>query len=222
MYSNVKELGSVRFPEFTGERVYMVGFTKRDGLPSHLSRWQPTVDQMLDSVDTDGPIYFMADQGIVKGGDTHRRPGVHIDGYWHPAIQAHGEQQPYQREGHRWVPVPPKGPHFITSGRHGHSIAVGRWDTPQPQPGWKTVGMAKESILLASDVVGCRAFVGEYGGRFGDGGDCSHIDTSRMDAVTFEPGRAYAGHAMRMLHESIPVVADCRRTVVRLNVVGWE
>lgn len=210
MESKVSIRGRVTFPAFTGERVYMRSFTQRDGLPFDLARWQPTVDAMLDGIDASGPIYLMIDQAPVKAAVTHRRPGVHIDGYWHPTIQAHGEQQPYQREGHRWVPVPPKGPHIIASGK---------WDTPSP--GWKTIGSAKESIVLASDVVGCRAFVGKYDGEFGDGGDCSHIDTDHMDAVTFEPGRAYAGHAMRMLHESMPVTRDCLRTVVRLNVPGW-
>ena len=55
----------VTFPEFTGERVYMQKFFKRTGLPSNLSRWQVTVDKMLQGVETDNAIYIMIDQGIV-------------------------------------------------------------------------------------------------------------------------------------------------------------
>lgn len=90
MQSIIQERGSVAFPKFTGERVYMCEFRKADGLPFDLARWQPTVDAMLDGIDTDQPLYLMIDQGQIISGNSHRRPGVHIDGYWIPAIQAHG------------------------------------------------------------------------------------------------------------------------------------
>jgi hypothetical protein len=70
-------------------------------------------------------------------------------------------------------------------------------------------------------VFGCRAFIGEYDDKPNDGGDCSHIDTTGMDAVGMEPGRVYAGHTLTMLHESLPLARDAKRTVVRLNVPGW-
>ena len=88
--SIVQQRGAVTFPAHTGERVYMREFRKSTGLPAHLSRWQSTIDAMLDGVDTDGPIYLMIDQGVVKATSSHRRPGLHIDGYWNPAISAHG------------------------------------------------------------------------------------------------------------------------------------
>ena len=88
--SYVEQRGKVNFPEFTAERVYMKEFYKEKGLPSELSRWQNTVDSMLEGVETDGPIYLMIDQGVVKGGTSHRRGGLHVDGYWNPRISAHG------------------------------------------------------------------------------------------------------------------------------------
>lgn len=90
MHSSVVEpRGVVAFPEYTGERVYMREFFQREGLPADLARWQPTVDAMLEGVDAPGPIYLMIDQAAVRAGKPHRRPGVHIDGYWMPEIQAH-------------------------------------------------------------------------------------------------------------------------------------
>lgn len=89
-HSIVQERSSVPFPAFTGERVYMQAFYKAQGLPPHLERWQNTVDAMLEDVDTDGPIYLMVDQGIVKANTSHRRPGLHVDGYWNPLLRAHG------------------------------------------------------------------------------------------------------------------------------------
>lgn len=90
MKSIFKELGTVSFPQHTMERVYMKEFRKEKGLPNELKRWQGTIDQMLLEVDSDGPIYLMIDQGLVKANTTHRRSGVRIDGYWIPELQTHG------------------------------------------------------------------------------------------------------------------------------------
>lgn len=88
--SIVQQRGPVPFAAHIGERIYMQEFHKGEPLPANLRRWAPTLDAMLDDVDTDGPLYLMIDQGVVRTGTSHRRPGVHIDGYWVPAISAHG------------------------------------------------------------------------------------------------------------------------------------
>jgi hypothetical protein len=193
MKSIIEQRGPVMFPQFTGERIYMRAFTQRDGLPFDLARWQPTVDAMLDGIDTDGPIYLMVDQGLVRAGVAQRRPGVHIDGYWLPAIQAHG------------------------GGKH-----VGAWDNGS-EGRWKRTDTyeAPEAIILASSVTAARAFAGEFNGAPGEGGDCSHIDTAGLQEVILQAGCVYTGN-VAMLHESLPVSAACLRTVVRLNVPGWS
>lgn len=185
--STIQQRGRVAFPEFTGERVYMREFTKAAGLPADLRRWQETVDAMLDGVDASGPIFLMIDQAPVRVATTHRRPGLHVDGYWRPALQAHG------------------------GGGHSHC-----------KPGWHFhAGDDAESLILASNVLGCSAYVGHFDGQPGGGGDCGHIDASSLLRVDMEPGRVWAGHTLRMLHEALPVRRDCLRTVVRLNVRGW-
>lgn len=88
--SRVTEMGRVEFPAFLAERVYMREFRLETGLPSDLARWQETVNQMLVGVDTDGPIYLMVDQGVVKANTSHRRPGAHVDGYWIADKGRHG------------------------------------------------------------------------------------------------------------------------------------
>lgn len=193
--STIHQRGAVPFPEFTGERVYMLPFTKADGLPYDLARWQPTVDAMLDGVDVAGPIYLMIDQGMVRAGLTHRRPGVHIDGYWQPEVQAHGSHQP---------PQPGRG--HIFAGSHGTHVSSGR---------------ASEALILASSVQGGAAWVGQYDGEPGEGGDFSHIDLRNLERVPMTAGRAWAGNAMTTLHASIPLARDTPRTLVRLNVPGW-
>lgn len=178
--SSVQQRGAVRFPAFIGERIYMREFTKAAGLPADIARWQPTVDAMLDGVETEGRIFLMVDQAVVREQATHRRPGLHVDGHWNPALYAYG---------------------------HGGS-SIGNTES--------------ETLILASDKLGCAAYVGAYAGEPGSGGDCSHIDASGLLRVEMEPGRVWAGDTLRMLHEAVPVERDCMRTVVRLNVLGWR
>jgi hypothetical protein len=84
MKSIVKQGSKVVFPKFTKERVYMIPFTKESGLQDQYSRWNNTAQDMLDGIDVDGIMYFMADQGEVQAGSTHRRGGAHIDGNYGP------------------------------------------------------------------------------------------------------------------------------------------
>ena len=176
----------------------MLPFTKREGLPIHLSRWQLTVDAMLQGVDVDGPIYLMIDQGIVKAGATHRRGGAHIDGNWNPGINAHGG-----------------------GGGGGHGLRP-RPGTNRANGGgsWHPDNFAPEALILASDLTASCAYVGEIDGEPLEGGDCSHLDLSTAMRVPIIAGKAYAGN-VTMVHESLPVERDSLRTLVRLNVPGF-
>lgn len=82
-------------------------------------------------------------------------------------------------------------------------------------------GDGAEAILLASSVLGGCGYVGRFDGRPGDGGDCEHLGRDGLLRVDMEPGYTWAGHALHMLHESVPVRCDALRTLVRLNVAGW-
>lgn len=162
--SIVQKFSQVPFPAFLAERVYMQEFTKSKGLPANLSRWQPTVDAMLQDVETDAPIYIMIDQGEVQAGESHRRPGMHLDGYWCPSAQVHGGGQHYTQ---------------------------GSWRT---NPWLHVDFSDPEAIILASDISACKAVVGEWQGICKEGGDCQHIDTSSMQEIKLEAGFAYAGN----------------------------
>lgn len=197
MLSQIQRRGHVGFPEWRGERIYMQPLTPSQGLPWHLSRWQSTVDAMLDGIEVDGPVFLMVDQGVVRAGEPHRRGGLHVDGHWIPAIQAWG--------GGSWGPAP------------------GNW---RPAPGkwrgqWDGGGPGVQAIVLASDVMASRAMVGSADGDPGDGGDCSHIDRAALMPVYLEPGVVWAGNSASMLHEALPVAETTTRTVVRLHIPGW-
>lgn len=233
MKSIVQQRGTVHFPQHTGERIYMREFHKADGLPFDLARWQPTVDAMLYGIDTDGPIYLMVDQGLVLSGSTHRRPGVHLDGYWNPGNSSHG--------GHISISAHGGSGHGSCSerpaGGHGGERSNGHMGTPPNNSdshgggssrhsagfsSWAHATFAEpEAIILASSVQGCRALVGDFNGPVKDGGDCGHIELSSLREIIMAPHTVYAGN-VSMLHESLPLMADALRTVVRLNVPGWS
>lgn len=213
--SRVVRGGAVPFPVFTGERVYMRGFTQASGLPEDLARWQPTVDAMLDGVDAPGEIYLMVDQGRVAAGTSHRRPGLHIDGYWH-SLGHEGRPSPvhsgtpaYRGQPPARTPVPrPEGRHEPT-----HVSGSGRrWEDATFE--------APEALLLAASVAAARAFVGTWRGPVHEMGDCVHVDVSSLVEEVLLAGFVYAGN-VTMLHESLPVLAATERTLVRLSVPGW-
>jgi hypothetical protein len=189
MHSIVQARSRVTFPAHTGERIYMLPFKQAEGLPFDLRCWQPTVDAMLDGIVTDLPIYLMVDQSRVRAGVTQRRPGVHIDGYWVPSS---GD----------W-----KGDWNSTNRIGCHAVHITDGD------------LRPEALLLASNISACAGYAGEWQGYAGKGGDCSHIDISRLKAVRYDANRCYAGN-VTALHESLPVAVECDRTVVRLSCPG--
>lgn len=252
MQSQMQKVGPVDFPAFAAERIYMREFRLETGLPEDIKHWQQTVDQMLVGVDTDGPIYLMVDQKEIAAQETHRRPGLHIDGYWIPGMYAHGGQDRggshgprgshsgvgRRRDGHGYIseeeyqrrlieehnrqkeqgdlgkPHKTKRENYDT--RKPTKNASGRWDNPSPS--WVfDMNDRPEAIILASDISASRALLGEWEGLILPGGDVSHLDFSHLQSVILEAHTAYAGN-VTFVHESLPLLQDCRRTVVRLNV----
>lgn len=220
--SIIETRGDVAFPAWEGTRIYMQPFLKADGLPQDLSRWQPTVDAMLEGIDTDQPVYIMIDETEVAAGNTQRRPGLHIDGYWNPGIKGHSSHVcagPAHRElPRRHSPLPPShrsippGHASLMAGHTGHKSGAGLWSEAD--------FAAPEGIILASSVSAAEGYVGTYEGPIGEMGDCGHVDVSSLAVLPMEAGRVYAGN-VNCLHRSLPVARSCRRSLVRLNVPGW-
>lgn len=216
--SQVKEIGLVTFPEFKGERVYMIPFFQKEGLPKELKRWQKTVDQMLKGITTENPIYLMIDQTFVPAGSTQRRPGLHIDGYWLAQDNTHGSGHGSKSSlsgGHGSH----GGSKKIAKGRHGQG---GGSHKPKGQGSWETAEFDyPEALILASNISASRGFEGTFKGPIKEMGDCGNLSTEGLKEVILEANKAYAGN-VTFLHESLPVAEDCYRTLVRLNVPGIE
>lgn len=209
MFSSfMQERGLVQFPMgYKDESLYMLPFTRSEGLPAYAQHWQPTVDQMLAGVKCgDKTMYFMVDRKFVMEGVPHRRPGVHVDGYWIPDLLAHGYGSHRGRGGGHSGTGRHRG-----YGGHGGRHMSGSWSDPDfSEP---------EALILASDMSAARAYVGEFDGPIGEGGDCSSISLEGLTPVPMMAHRVYAG-TVSTLHESLPVPVSGWRTVVRLNCPG--
>lgn len=173
--------------------------------------WQAFVDVMLAGIYTEDTIYLMVDQDFIKAGTPHRRPGIHIDGYWHPGDTVHQSHMPNRSGMHREYP-PGHGP---LPARHApvptHASGGADWNNPDFSE--------DEAIILMTNVSAARGYAGEWDGFIGHGGDCSKVDVTLLDPIDFEANRAYHGN-VSMLHQSLPVEVDCERTVIRLNCPG--
>lgn len=214
MKSLITPVAPVLFPEFTGERFHMREFTTGQYLPRDIRRWQATVDIMTLGIPPGVRAFLMVDQAVVPQGQPHRRGGLHIDGHWHADVKAHGGQQPHH--GPQYPQPQPPPPHHgaMRNGRHGgHGSSNGAWHTDN---------FGDELLLLAADVVGCKAYVGEFSTLPSEGGDYSHMPESelqQLEPVLLEAGVAYRGN-ITVLHESIPLQQPGPRSMVRINVPG--
>jgi hypothetical protein len=217
-FSYVRRGDYVGFPEWRGERHYMLPFTIQTRLPERVSRFQCTVDQMMKGVDVSArqECYLMVDEMEVATGLCHRRPGLHADGYWIPELKCHGgspaRHSPVPYEPVNPTPPKPKEPD----------------PPPPPDPsyydGRQKPKKATQGLLIASNHTAARAFIGHYERDFlGDwrGGECFDLSTQGMTEVTLLAGVAYHLDVFT-LHESLPVQDEVRRTLVRINVPNWS
>lgn len=249
MQSIVQQRGAVNFPSFNGDRIHMLTIDRDKPLPEVAKRWQQTIDDMLHGIDHDGPVYLMVDQKRVEAGKLHRRGGMHIDGFWVPGTLIAGmggydvgpKYSTMYAGHHTQIPTPgfktdaqwdKDNKEHLTQVERKRKIderlkniekkasgdewqTAPRWNDPiNDEKLWPN-----ETIILASNVPACRALVGDWGGIIGEGGDVSHLDLSHMREIQLQAGIAYAGN-VTFVHESLPVLHDCERTVVRLNVPG--
>jgi hypothetical protein len=72
--SQIEFKGHLTFPEFTGLRIMMMPFRP-------MAQWRPTVRELVGiSTVKHGTAYLTIAEAIVKAGEPHRRPGMHVDG----------------------------------------------------------------------------------------------------------------------------------------------
>jgi hypothetical protein len=93
-------LGTVMLPEFSGLRIMMMPLVigQKSSLPDYLDPWHSAIDHLWMwsfyqfGTDRDyGKVgYLTIDEKIVQPGQTHRRPGLHVDGIYQGKAGAWG------------------------------------------------------------------------------------------------------------------------------------
>lgn len=82
--SKIEDFGLIQLPRFAGHRIMMMPFLMEEpvnSLPEMLGGWRLTVAIICarSSVKS-GVGYLTIDEAFVRKGETHRRPGLHVDG----------------------------------------------------------------------------------------------------------------------------------------------
>lgn len=84
MESRIEDIGSVSFPAYGGTRIMMMPFHSHDpegSIPEALSRYRDLVRVLVERIEAEaGVAYLTIDEAVVAAGETHRRPGLHVDG----------------------------------------------------------------------------------------------------------------------------------------------
>lgn len=81
--SQIRDLGPVALPAYTGLRVMMMPFLIEDMQSIPFVRYREPVRLLLEQNPDhlpEGTAYLTIDEAEVSAGETHRRPGLHVDG----------------------------------------------------------------------------------------------------------------------------------------------
>ncbi len=81
-----RKLGSVKLPNFNGDRIMMmpVLIGDKSSLPESIDRWIPTITSLFEHFPKHGGKvgYVTIDEKYIPPGSTHRRRGLHVDGVY--------------------------------------------------------------------------------------------------------------------------------------------
>lgn len=79
--SEIKYAGRIAFPPFTGIRVMMMPVRLEDPESVPFSQWRDAFSNLVARAPVQkGVGYLTIDEAEVRAGETHRRPGLHVDG----------------------------------------------------------------------------------------------------------------------------------------------
>jgi hypothetical protein len=84
MQSKIEDFGPIELPAYTGVRVMMMPFLMEDPtgtLPESLAGYRPALERVCALASPKSGVgYLTIDEALVRAGETHRRPGLHVDG----------------------------------------------------------------------------------------------------------------------------------------------
>ena len=82
-------LTAVDFPDYAGRQLRMYQFNPHDcELPEWFKEYEPIIRSLIDPRNVEEQQAFVTiDERVVEAGTSQRRPGVHVDGIWQPAVR---------------------------------------------------------------------------------------------------------------------------------------
>ncbi len=148
----------------------------------------------------DQVVYLTIDQREVKAGETHRRSGLHVDGYPHTTADRRCKENPGIWAGNM------HGGTWGGGGGTGGSGGQGNW--------WDGTG-----LITVADVQGCKAWNQDFQGEPKSEGDCEHLrsECHEENAAILKANKLY-WLSPGCVHESLPLKVKTKRTFVRLSL----
>lgn len=235
--SKIRHLGEVKLPEAHGIRIMMMPFKTEDvegTLPEYLQHYVPLITTLCDfATGPHGVGYLTIDEALVRKGESHRRPGLHVDGIG-PLKTAGGwasdpggwggssyERGPWASEPGGWAAptktyrggwAPEPGPWAGCGARTLPQYTMGGWSST-PAGAW-----ARRGMVLVSSHYGCRGWAQDFEGYPGPNGVCEHLE-DQLDPsseIKMLANHAYWCDALAV-HESMPMTEDTFRQLVRVS-----
>ena len=79
--SAITKIGMLTLPKFTGTRIMMMPVRLEDPNTLPIPTWIGAFKQLIGmSKIKSGTAYITIDEAHIRAGETHRRPGLHVDG----------------------------------------------------------------------------------------------------------------------------------------------
>lgn len=230
--SKTTKLGNIVLPGFSGIRILMMPFWLEDvagTLPDFLSGWERSIQELVDLAPCQsGVAYLTIDEAVVQAGTTHRRPGLHVDGWRDDSegleCSGGGWGSPSGSSGGFWG-----GPEYPIAEDPPAAKFPPPSDPKPPRPPRRRENIVREidlsGWLTISSIVGCRAWNQAFTGEPRKFGDCEHLRSqfAEENAIVLEPGTAYHLNSLAV-HESLPQRETAARQFVRLSMpsaAGW-
>ena len=189
--SKSKMIKPISLPEYRGDRVYMHEFNMENPtLPVGYERWESVLKEIVDcSPKKTGKAYLTIDEKIVSKGESHRRGGPHTDGNYLFGWGGGGSGWLTGEDGR-----------FLPRDKHEEQYCS-----------------EKGGMLIVSSYEACKGWNGDYEGQPNQGGDCSHLDLSKMEDFRLKSNTLYWGNST-FIHESLPLEEDVKRQLVRVTL----
>lgn len=193
--SMCRNMGTIALP-FEEVEKSMIPFELKDlsGLPE---KYVNTVKEMLKDIKDRAGLAFLTVHGkVLKKGDTHRRPGAHIDGNYVNHVPGEDFISFGTGGGNGWK----VGDDGITLTEEEHNTSYNN---------------DKGGIILATSEESSECWIGEFEGVPDLGGDCTHIDLGKSEPM--KANTIYYGNN-RFIHNSLPASKDMKRIMYRITL----